>query len=96
MWNTCKAIVKRPDNIHYSTNESESLVHANVWARKQEKRWGSVLNASTIYAGDGLAIEIRQPTIKELRGRALTLIEKEYTIMAQSKRILGIDSSRVL
>ena len=69
----CKAIVKRLDNIHYSTNESELLVLADVWARKQEKRWGSVLNASTIYARDGLAIDIRQPTVKELRGRDIRL-----------------------
>ena len=40
---------------------------------KQLTRWGISLNGGTCLAGDGLGIETRQITVKELRGPSLTI-----------------------
>jgi hypothetical protein len=71
VWETVCSMHKRIDNINVAQNESECRVLANEWAKIQQCRWGSFMTPGTIYAGDGLVIEIQQPSVKDLRGRAI-------------------------
>ena len=73
VWETVCSIHKRIDNIKVAQNEGECRVIANEWAKIQRSRWGSFMTPGTIYAGDGLVIEIQQPSVKDLRGRAIAV-----------------------
>ena len=72
-WKVIEVIHQRVDNIQLPQNEEECRVLANGWAMKQLTRWGVLLNSGTCLAGDGLGIETRQITVKELRGPSLTI-----------------------
>ena len=71
------------DNIKVATNELECKVLAMEWNKLQMKRWGAYLMGGTLYAGDGLLVEITRPTLKELRGRPLIhfLIFKAFGVL---------------
>jgi hypothetical protein len=87
VWITCKAIVKGLDNIHFTTDEEECFQISKQWAVKQKKRWNELLNVSTLYAGDGLAIEIARPSVTELRGRDIRLFRNRkgfWALIAQA------------
>lgn len=73
VWETVKAIHKNIDNIKLTSNEGECARIAKVWAAIQLLRWGQHLTAGTIYAGDGLAIEIGRPSVSEFRGRPISV-----------------------
>lgn len=73
VWSTVSAISKRLDNIKIAQNEQECLKLARDWSVIQKQRWGTYLAVGTIYAGDGLVIEILQPTEAELKGRAISI-----------------------
>lgn len=73
VWSTVCAISKRVDNIKVAQNESECLKLAQDWSVIQKQRWGTYLAVGTIYAGDGLVIEILQPSEAELKGRAISI-----------------------
>lgn len=54
-------------------NENDCLELARDWSFIQKQRWGTYLAAGTIYAGDGLVLDILQPSAAELKGRAVTI-----------------------
>lgn len=86
VWDTVKAIHTRIDNIKLASTEAECLRIAKVWAAIQLIRWGQHLTAGTIYAGDGLAIEIGQPSVEELRGRPISIFRNRkgfWALIAQ-------------
>lgn len=86
VWETVKAIHKNIDNIKLASNEGECTRIAKVWAAIQLLRWGQHLTAGTIYAGDGLAIEIGQPSVAELRGRPISVFRNRkgfWALIAQ-------------
>ena len=69
--------------------EAECLKVAKVWAAIQLVRWGEHLTAGTIYAGDGLAVEIDQPSVAELRGRPTSIFKNMkgfWALIAQGFR----------
>lgn len=70
---TVCAISKRIDNIQIAKNDEEFLTLARDWSEIQKLRWGTYLAVGTLYAGDGLVIEILQPSEHDLRGRAISL-----------------------
>lgn len=73
VWSTVCAISKTVDNIKVARNENDCLKLARDWSVIQKQRWGTYLAAGTIYAGDGLVLEILQPSEAELKGRAVTI-----------------------
>jgi hypothetical protein len=73
VWKTVQSIHKRIDNIKLASNDRECMKLAKVWTAVQLTRWGQHLSVGTIYAGDGLAIEIGQPSVEELRGRPISV-----------------------
>mmetsp|Transcript_17250 Transcript_17250/g.38846 ORF Transcript_17250/g.38846 Transcript_17250/m.38846 type:complete len:496 (+) Transcript_17250:167-1654(+) len=73
MWKACRAVDRRLDNIKIAETEAEMVVIAKQWADLQFKRWGVHLTVGTLYAGDGLAVEIEQPSVAELRGRPISV-----------------------
>ena len=72
-WNTVVAIHDAVDNINLAKTELDCKVLARDWAEIQNQRWGSYLAVGTIYAGDGLVIETNQPSVRELRGRPISI-----------------------
>ena len=72
-WETVVAIHDPVDNIKLAVTELECKVLARDWSDIQKQRWGSYVAVGTIYAGDGLVIEINQPSLKELRGRPISI-----------------------
>lgn len=72
-WDTVVAIHNAVDNIKLAVTEMGCKVLVRDWSEIQKQRWGSYLSVGTIYAGDGLAIEINQPSLKELRGRPISI-----------------------
>ena len=82
VWATVCAIHLKLDNIKMATTEAECKKLARVWSDLQKKRWGEVLTGGTIYAGDGLIIEIMQPDIKALRGRPIQIFRNRKGIWA--------------
>jgi hypothetical protein len=86
VWRTVQSIHKRIDNIKLAKNDEECMKLAKVWAAIQLARWGQHLTVGTLYAGDGLAIEIGQPSVKELRGRPLSVFRNRkgfWALIAQ-------------
>jgi DDE superfamily endonuclease len=86
VWETVKAIHSNIDNIRLASTEEECLKVAKVWAAIQLVRWGEHLTAGTIYAGDGLAVEIGQPSVAELRGRPISIFRNRkgfWALIAQ-------------
>ena len=73
VWRTVNEIHDKINNIKKPENENDCKALAEVWSEIQVKRWGTVLTAGTILAGDGLVIEIAQPTVKCLRGRPISI-----------------------
>ena len=73
VWDTVVAIHDRLDNIKLASTDIDCLALAKEWASIQLIRWGQHLTVGTIYAGDGLAIEIAQPTVSELNDRPLSI-----------------------
>ena len=64
----------------------QCLQLARGWAAIQLRRWGSHLTAGTLYAGDGLAIEIAQPSVADLRQRPLSIFRNRkgfWALIAQ-------------
>lgn len=80
VWNTVCSIHKRIDNINVAQNEAECLILAKEWSSIQKNRWGAYLTVGTIYAGDGLVIEIQQPSVRDLRGRAISIFRNRKGI----------------
>ena len=72
-WDIVRSIHRKIDNIRIACNEQECKRLAMDWAAIQLLRWGQHLTAGTLYAGDGLAIEIRQPTVSDLKKRPLSI-----------------------
>ena len=70
---TVCAITKNIDNINVATTEDECLKLSREWSTIQKARWGTYLTVGTIYAGDGSVIEIQQPSLAELIGRAISI-----------------------
>ena len=69
-----------------STTAAECLELARGWAAIQLRRWGQHLTAGTVYAGDGLAIEIAKPSIMDLRDRPLSIFRNRkgfWALIAQ-------------
>ena len=59
---------------------------AKEWAAIQLLRWGQHLTSGTLYAGDGLAIEIAQPSVADLRERPLSIFRNRkgfWALIAQ-------------
>lgn len=86
VWDTVLSIHKRVDNIKLAANDAECLQLARGWAAIQLRRWGSHLTAGTLYAGDGLAIEIAQPSVADLRERPLSIFRNRkgfWALIAQ-------------
>lgn len=86
VWDTVLAIHKRIDNIKLAESEAECLKIAKGWAAIQLRRWGQHLTAGTIYAGDGLALEIAQPSVADLRDRPLSIFRNRkgfWALVAQ-------------
>ena len=86
VWETVQAIHSNIDNIRLASTEAECLKLAKVWAAIQLVRWGEHLTAGTIYAGDGLAVEIGQPSVEELRGRPISVFRNRkgfWALIAQ-------------
>ena len=73
VWSAVCAISKKVDNIKVARNEYECLKLTRDWSVIQKQRWGTYLAAGTIYAGDGLVLEILQSSEAELKGRAVTI-----------------------
>lgn len=73
VWNTVSEIHEVIDNIKQPSSEEDCKRLSYSWSEVQAKRWGSNLTASTILAGDGLVIEISQPTVKCLRNRPISI-----------------------
>ena len=73
VWTTVCAISKKLNNIQIAESEQDCLKLAKDWSVIQKQRWGTYLSAGTIYAGDGLVIEILQPSAADLKGRAITI-----------------------
>ena len=82
VWSVVCAIHSEVDNIKIATNEEECVKLARVWSDIQKKRWGEVLTAGTLYAGDGLIIEIMQPDLATLRGRPIQIFRNRKNIWA--------------
>ena len=72
-WDTVVAIHNAVDNIKLAVTEMGCKVFVRDWSEIQKQRWGSYLSVGTIYAGDGLVIEINQPSLIELRGRPISI-----------------------
>lgn len=86
VWDTVSSIHIRVNNIKLAGNEEECLTLAKEWAAIQLVRWGQHLTAGTIYAGDGLAIEIAQPTVSDLKDRPLSIFRNRkgfWALIAQ-------------
>ena len=86
VWNTVQAIHARIDNITLASSEVACMKLAREWAAIQLQRWGQHLTAGTIYAGDGLAIEISQPSEADLRNRPLSVFRNRkgfWALIAQ-------------
>ena len=86
VWNTVVAIHDRLDNIKLALTDIDCLTLAKEWASIQLIRWGQHLTVGTIYAGDGLAIEIAQPTVSDLSNRPLSVFRNRkgfWAIIAQ-------------
>ena len=86
VWDTVLSIHKRIDNVRIANSEQECLRLAKDWAAIQLIRWGHHLTAGTIYAGDGLAIEIRQPSVADLRSRPFSIFRNRkgfWAVIAQ-------------
>ena len=69
-----------------TATDIDCLTLAKEWASIQLIRWGQHLTVGTIYAGDGLAIEIAQPTVSELNDRPLSIFRNRkgfWAIIAQ-------------
>lgn len=73
VWQTVESIHRRIDNIKVARNDSECKALATEWSEIQLRRWGTYVAVGTIYAGDGLVLEIQQPSLKELRGRSISI-----------------------
>lgn len=73
VWETVCAITKNIDNIKIASTEVDFLDIARDWSTIQKSRWGTYLSVGTVYAGDGLVLEIQQPSEEELRGRAISI-----------------------
>ena len=73
VWRTVSEIHDKIDNIKRPKSDAECKTLAASWSDIQVKRWGSNLTAGTILAGDGLVIEISQPTVKCLRNRPISI-----------------------
>lgn len=71
VWRTTKMLNKQLKNIKVAANEDDMKEIARAWSEQQYRRWGAHLSSGTLYAGDGFAVEISQPSAKELRGRSL-------------------------
>ena len=71
-WEVIQAINSEIDNIQWPKTLEDYNRVAREWQLKQIVRWGKDLTPGTIVAGDGLAIEIRQPTLKNLKGTQVT------------------------
>lgn len=82
VWKTVRSLHRRLDNIKVASNEDEFLAIAREWSAIQLRRWGSYVSVGTIYAGDGFIIEICQPSVKDLRGRAISLFRNRKNIWA--------------
>ena len=82
VWETVQAIHSNIDNIKLASTTEECLRIAKVWAAIQLIRWGEHLTVCTIYAGDGLAIEIGQPSVAELRGRPISIFRNRKNFWA--------------
>lgn len=82
VWETVQAIHSKIDNIKLASTTEECLCIAKVWAAIQFIRWGEHLTVGTIYAGDGLAIEISQPSVEELRGRPISIFRNRKNFWA--------------
>ena len=80
VWRTVKEIHDKVDNKKKPENESDCKSLANVWSEIQTKRWGTVLTAGTILAGDGLVIEIAQPSVICLRGRLISIFRNRKSL----------------
>ena len=82
VWSFVCAVHSEVDNIKIAKDEEECIKLARVWSDIQQKRWGEVLTPGTIYAGDGLIIEIMQPDLETLRGRPIQVFRNRKNIWA--------------
>ena len=73
VWRTVNEIHEKINNIKKPESEDECKALAERLSEIQVKRWGTVLTAGTFLAGDGLVIEIAQPSVKCLRGRPISI-----------------------
>ena len=86
VWDTVSSIHRRIDNIRLASNDEDCLRIAKEWAAIQLLRWGQHLTSGTLYAGDGLAIEIAQPSVADLRERPLSIFRNRkgfWALIAQ-------------
>jgi DDE superfamily endonuclease len=80
VWRTVSEIHERIDNIKKPETEDDCKALSDSWCEIQKKRWGTVLTAGTILAGDGLVIEIAQPSVKCLRGRPISVFRNRKSL----------------
>ena len=80
LWKTVSAIQDNLNNIKLPSTNEEFLAIAKVWSDIQTKRWGSILTGGTILAGDGLVIEIEQPSLASLRGRPISIFRNRKSM----------------
>ena len=80
LWKTVSAIHENLNNIKLPSANEEFLAIARVWSDIQTKRWGSILTGGTILAGDGLVIEIEQPSLASLRGRPISIFQNRRSM----------------
>jgi hypothetical protein len=85
VWTTCVAIHNNLNNKFYTDEDSLQIINRE-WNDKQKERWGANMNTCTVYAGDGLVVEILQPDVKALRRRAVKVFRNRkgfWGILAQ-------------
>jgi hypothetical protein len=80
VWDTVCELHEKIDNIKQPESEDECKKLAFQWCAVQKKRWGKILTAGTLLAGDGLVIEISQPTAKCLRGRPISIFRNRKSL----------------
>jgi hypothetical protein len=71
-WEVIQVINNTIENIRWPNTLEDYNRIAIGWQEKQIARWKHDLTPGTIAAGDGLAIPILQPTLKQLRGTQVT------------------------
>ena len=83
---TVQVIQSNIYNIRLASTEAECLRLAKAWAAIQLIRWGGHLTAEIIYAGEGQAVEIGQPSVQELRRRPISVFRNRkgfWALVAQ-------------